>query len=333
MAADWDSSSGADAVTISETSASIGDYELGDIDPDLANYDGGNDPDTAYSTQGTPDSPDRLDKIAGEDLDDGNQPDYGGHADEYGELPETGEHGQLLDMWGDTDPDAANYADLDGIGTGGPDGDDAKHDEDRGGDADADRRDEPQQADAHADQHQTPAQERIDALEAENADARQQIADANQKITAADQKIAELQAKDDEKTARLDRFEQLIADLQTKLDSGAGMHERAGDKPASSPEQAAVQDAASAGRGAALAERQESETSIRGDDALHGWRRVATSDNFAIASAVFGATDTVSQFVMNTSPWGTIGLSAMTTGLISMGLQKVEQKRKDKRKS
>ena len=65
-----------------------------DDDPDLENYAHGNDPEAAWRMQGRPDSPDSW---AG----------YG-----QGDGPDTGQTGDPLDLWGETDPDLANYADL-----------------------------------------------------------------------------------------------------------------------------------------------------------------------------------------------------------------------------
>jgi hypothetical protein len=54
----------------------------------------------------------------------------------------------------------------------------------------------------------SPEQERIHALETENADARHTIADLQEKNAAANQQIADLKADKDELTARLDLIEQ-----------------------------------------------------------------------------------------------------------------------------
>jgi hypothetical protein len=99
------SDTGADAITISETHASADTYDAHDIDPDLASYDVGNDPETACRTQGSPDSPDRLYNTNGEDHDQAQD----GHADQNGEHRETGE---LPRMWGD-DLDAIDAYDAD----------------------------------------------------------------------------------------------------------------------------------------------------------------------------------------------------------------------------
>jgi hypothetical protein len=335
MAADWDSSSGAgvhaDVVTVSETGASTGDYDVGDIDPDLANYDGGNDPDTAYRTQGTPDSPDRLDNIAGADPDDGSEAAYGDSADEYGELPATSESGQVLDMWGDTDPDAANYADLDGIGAGSPD----RHDAQSGDDADADHQDHAQQADASVEHVRTPDQERIDALEAENAESRQQLADANQKIGTADQKIAgleaELKAVKDEQGARLDRLEQLLA-AQRPAENGRAP-DQVLDKSSAPVDQHEIADSAPGRHLSEIAEKKDGDVGVSGDDAEHhGWRHLTSTENVGLAGAVVGATDVVAQFAMHASPEGMIGLTAAAISVAAAYMAKWDKKKEEKRK-
>jgi chromosome segregation ATPase len=76
---------------------------------------------------------------------------------------------------------------------------------------DAAQQEEPRQAGADAEHSRKPEQERIDVLEAENADARQQIAEANQKIADTDQKITNLQAKNDE-------LGKSFTDLQARLE-------------------------------------------------------------------------------------------------------------------
>jgi hypothetical protein len=327
VAADWDSSGAdahADAVTISETSASTTGYDVGDIDPDLANYDSGNDPDTAYRTQGTPDSPDRLDNVAREDP-DGNQPDYGDHADEHSELPETGDSGQLLDMWGDTDPDAANYADLDGIGTGSPNRDDAQPDHD----ADADRQEQVQQADVSAEHVGAPEQERIDAEEAENADSRQQLADANQKIAGLE---AELKAVKDEQGARLDRLEQLAASSQRPPEN-AMAPDQAPDRPGATVEQHEPPDSSTGKHLSEITGNNNGDKQVNAYDARHTrWRHLASTENVGLAGAVVSATDMVAQFAMHASPEGIVGLTGAAIGVAAAYMAKWDRKKEEKKK-
>jgi hypothetical protein len=86
--------------------------------------------------------------------------------------------------------------------------------------------DEPDQAGAtesNADAAPSPDAERISALEAENADFRQQITDANKQIT-------ELKAQRDEQTARVDRIEQFLASSGWRPDSGNADPDQGVDK-------------------------------------------------------------------------------------------------------
>jgi hypothetical protein len=324
MAADWDSSSGADAVTISETSAGTGDHDAGDTDPDLANYDSGNDPDTAYRTQGTSDSPDRLGNVVGEDPDE-NQLEYGDHADEYGELPETSESGDLLDMWGDTDPDAANYADLDSIGTGSPDRDDAQPDHD----ADADRQEQVQQADPGAEHARTPELERIDALEAENADSRQQLADANQRIAGLE---AELKAVKDEQSARFDRLEQLVASSQRPPENTMAS-DQAPDGPGVTVEQHEAADSSTGKHLSEITGKNNGDKQVDSYDARNTrWRHLASTENVGLAGAVVSATDVVAQFAMHASAEGIIGLTGAAIGVAAAYMAKWDRKKEEKKK-
>jgi len=342
MAADWDSSSGADVhadvVTVGETGASTGDYDVGDIDPDLANYDGGNDPDTAYRTQGTPDSPDRLDNVAGEDLDDRNELAYGDHADEYGELPQTGDSGRLVDMWGDTDPDAANYTDLDHIGTGSPDRHDAQPSDDPDG-----HQDRVQQADPSAEHARTPERERIGALEAENADSRQQLADANQKIagleadnTDSSQRIAgleaELKAVKDEQGARLDRLEQLVASSQRPQENPMA-HGQASDRPGVTVEQHEAPDSSTGKHLSEITGKNNGDKQVDGYDSRNTrWRHLASTENVGLAGAVVSATDVVAQFAMHASPEGIVGLTGAAIGVAAAYMAKWDRKKEEKKK-
>ena len=65
-----------------------------DDDPDLENYARGLTPGTAWRNQGQPDSPD-------------SRASY-----DQGDRPDTSQTSDPRDLWGGTDPDAANYADL-----------------------------------------------------------------------------------------------------------------------------------------------------------------------------------------------------------------------------
>jgi hypothetical protein len=313
VAADWDSSgsdAGADTIRFSETSATT--Y---DIDPDAANYAAGNDPDTAYRNQGGTDSPNGWGSHAG--LDDHQENDgYADGADEHDQPREERYDNDTPDLWGDTDPDSALYADLDAKGTGSPDGRQDSDREDRPeANPDADQSSLEQYAEENAEQTASPEQQRISALETENASAQQRIADA-------DQKIAELEAKNDEQAARLDRIEQFIADSKKNpADSSAADH--GGDKIAASSDHQTAQDTA-------ISEHKASgETRDARDADNTRWRRITSAENVGVASTVLGAADTVAQFAMHATPEGIVGLGAMVLGVTAVGLAKLEKKRKD----
>lgn len=221
-------------------------------------------------------------------------------------------------MWGDTDPDAANYADLDGTGTSSPDGnDDLDKNEiaaDRGTAADTSQADQDQLAELNAEETLPPEHQRISALEAENADARQQLADAKQQI-------ADLKADNGDQSARLDRIEQMLAgsDHPPNSDSGQDRAPQHKDAPAEHQDlekpTIAAREATDAARDTKEAEKTR-------------WRRIASAENVGIASAVAGAADTLAQFAMHATPEGVVGLGATVLGLASLGLAKVEEKRK-----
>jgi len=322
VAADWDSSStdaGADTTKISETSASA-TADAYDIDPDAANYAAGNDPDTAYRNQGRADSPNGWGSQANTD----GYPDGDGHdpgsdadgADEHDQPREDRYDNDTPDLWGDTDPDAALYADLDSHAASSPDSrqDNDGHDKPEPS-PDPDSPSQDQRAEENAEQTASPEQQRISALKAENASAQQRIADA-------DQKIAELEAKNDEQAARLDRIEQFIADSKKNpADSSAADH--GGDKIAASSDHQTAQDTA-------ISEHKASgETRDARDADNTRWRRITSAENVGVASTVLGAADTVAQFAMHATSEGIVGLGAMVLGVAAVGLAKLEKKRKD----
>jgi hypothetical protein len=148
--------------------------------------------------------------------------------------------------------------------------------------------------------------ERISALEAENAGAQQRIAD--------------LEARNDEQAAHLERIEQLLAaaDRQPVTDGIQG-EEGHRDVPATR------QDLESPGIAAREDVRSGADTK---DDKPARWRRIASSENIGLAGTVVGAADTVAQFVMHATPEGMVGLSATVLG-VAATLMSMAEKHKD----
>jgi hypothetical protein len=148
--------------------------------------------------------------------------------------------------------------------------------------------------------------ERISALEAENAGAQQRIAD--------------LEARNDEQAAHLERIEQLLAaaDRQPVTDGIQG-EEGHRDVPATR------QDLESPGIAAREDVRSGADTR---DDKPARWRRIASSENIGLAGTVVGAADTVAQFVMHATPEGMVGLSATVLGAAAT-LMSMAEKHKD----
>jgi hypothetical protein len=224
------------------------------------------------------------------------------------------------DLWGDTDPDAANYADLDRPSTGNPDGpaspDHDQQDPDRSEEADTGQPDQAEPAEPDTEHPLSPEQQqRISVLEAKLADATQ--------------KIANREAKDDARATRLDRIEQQLAILERRTDSYA--RERADNKPAAAADQQPTPDAATAERGTTMAEHEGTRQASDAKDVDRlTWRRSASAENVGLASTVVGAADTVAQFAMHATPEGVVGLGAMALTLASLALAKAEKKRKGK---
>jgi hypothetical protein len=345
VAADWDSGgsdAGADTIRISETSATA--Y---DVDPDAANYAAGNDPDTAYRNQGRADSPNGWGSQARLDEHQEND-DYAEGAGEYDESQEDA-HDDALDLWGDTDPDAANYTYLDDIGTGSPNRQqdlyEGQPETDRDPDADVGqpRPDEPAQADADraspadertsepkasqldqtesaaADTSERPSaeQQRIDALEAERADAKQEVVALKGELAEARQQIADLKAelkavKDEEAT----RLEQLPAGTDGYQDGETNTTDHGTDKPHGSRDQ----DAFLSER---IATDQRADTK---DDVRAWWRRTASAENVGAVSTLLGAAD----LAMHGVPGLAVALGATAIGVASWGQAKIEKHRKGK---
>jgi hypothetical protein len=330
VAADRDSS-GTDTVKISETSTAA-TADADDIDPDAANYAAGNDPDTAYRNQGRADSPNGWGSQAR--LDDHQEnDDYADGADEHDQSREDRYDTDTPDLWGDTDPDAAIYAPPDSHAAGNPDGRQDSDGQDKPEPSpDADSPSQDQHAEENAEQIASPEQQQFSALKAENASLKQGLADA-------DLKIAELEAKDEAKAAqikeqavRLDHIEQLLASRERQPDGiDAPKHTDAALPTA--PDQERAPDVATAKYGAEIAGNKVSDQETEAKDAQNThWRRLASAENVGMASTVVSAADTVAQFAMHATPEGVVGLGAMTLGLVSLGLARIEKKAEDRRK-
>jgi hypothetical protein len=215
--------------------------------------------------------------------------------DEYAELT----HQDAVT--GDDAPEHIEEADLDAI-----DAYDTAHDQAASGA----QNEAPSDPDAdHAETRESDS-ERIGALEAENAGAQQRIAD--------------LEARNDEQAARLERIEQLLAasDRQPVTDDAQGKEEHR-DVPATR------QVLESPG----IAAREDTSQGINADDARrHGWRRITSAENVSLAGTVVGAADTVAQFAMHASPEGVVGLGATILGVAATFLSKAEKNKAEKRK-
>ncbi|HZR47969.1 MAG TPA: hypothetical protein VFB06_00460 [Streptosporangiaceae bacterium] len=323
MAADWDTNSyatSADTVKLDETRAGSDSRDAYDIDPDTENYADGNDPETAYQNQGRPDSPNGLSSYASDV-----------HYEEYGEArgdeaepadANADKAGETPDRWDDdTYPDAANYADLDDPDTGTLDAQDGLRQDEpataTGQAADADQQDQSHQAKEHPERAPSPEQQRINALEAENTDARRQLAAANQKITNLEAKNDERAAQLDEQAGRLDRIEQLLA----------------ADRPAASLEQQTTQDTASALRGAAMASREASgERQDTKEAERSRWRRATSSESLGLIGTFGSAAEAIGEFAAHATPEGTIGLGLTAIGLAQVIRARVEKKAETKGK-
>jgi hypothetical protein len=161
--------------------------------------------------------------------------------------------------------------------------------------------------------------ERINTLEAENADAQQEIAG--------------LKAQNDELSARLDRVEGLLADLAKPSDGDSSPAKRGEDRSTTAVDEQDRHDAAGAVHQAEIAERNDSKEGADSKDAEPSrWRRMTSAENVGIAGTVVGAADTLAQFTMHATPEGVVGVSATILGLIATGLAKVEQNKAKKSK-
>jgi len=223
VAAEWDHGGydgNADSATISETRVAAGDRsDAYDVDPDVENYAAGNSPETAYRNQGNPDGPNGWNRFASEGAHaETGEADYGGGGDQHTELDETRGAGEAPDPWGDIHPDAANYPDLDGQGTASPEereGSDHREPEpDRDDGRDTGQPDQAEPTKKETRRDLSPEQQRISALEAENADVRQKLADLE----------AKQKADNTAQSTRMDHLEQLLARSGQRPD-GAGARE------------------------------------------------------------------------------------------------------------
>jgi hypothetical protein len=303
VAADSDSN-GTDASTDTVKTSATATVDAYDIDPDAANYAAGNDPDTAYRNQGRADGPNGW----GSQGEAGN---YADGADEHDQSHEDRYDNDTPDLWGDTDPDAAVYAELDSHAADNPDGrQDSDREDKPEATPDADQPGQAQHAQENAEHTASPDQQRISALEAEKASVNQRLADADQKIAELE---AKLKATKDEQATRMDRFEQLLADSKKNpADSRAADHGA---------------DAASAQRGKAMAEREASHERKDAKEAERSrWRRVTSSDTLSLIGALGSATLTAEEFAVHASPEGMFGL-----GLTALGVAQVLRARAEKK--
>jgi hypothetical protein len=183
-----------------DTSPNRFDY---DEDPDLENYARGLTPETAWRMQGQPDSPDSWARY-----DQGEQGDASGTCDPR-------------DLWGDTDPDAANYADLDDGSTmdlastltSAPDLPDSTG-EDRVSPSEHQYPDAASERTDHNDSASTetaetdPASERIAQLESANQRLQSENADLGRAVAELRSENAQLGKSVEALEARLERLEQ-----------------------------------------------------------------------------------------------------------------------------
>jgi hypothetical protein len=181
---------------------------------------------------------------------------------------------------------------------------------DRSTDAPPGPPDRPELSEADVGESLSPEAERFQALETENAQARQ--------------KIADLEAKNDEQAARI---EQLLASTDRRPGETT-TPERGADEPAISPDQDA--------KSLLLAENKNPRDEVADTNdstAAHTrLRRAVSADTFGTAATLIDATDTIRLVAMHATPGEVmIGLAATALGLVSLGLAKAEQHRKEKK--
>jgi hypothetical protein len=199
----------------------------------------------------------------------------------------------------------------------------------------------------------SPEQQRIQALEADNADLREQIAEASQKIANADRRIGELEAKNTEAgqrsadleaklaklavsnadheaksaglAARMGRFEQLLAGPGKNPDA-ASLPER-GDQPPASPDQQELQDAA-------IDEHRTSDTGITTMQAENqGWRRVPSAENLSRIGTFGTAVASLGEFAAHASPEGGVAATLAAIGVAAVFKGRAEKRAERKRKA
>jgi hypothetical protein len=332
-----------DTVNISEASPALD--AAYDADPDIENYAAGNNPETAYRDQDRTDGPNSWSSYTNHDNYQGNK--HGDDAAEGTGPRETGSTSQRSDLWGDTDPDAQNYADIDRYGASRADlpNSPGQGEPSPVGDVDSGRPDQAQPGEAGTERELSPEQQRISALEADNAgvkqrladatqetaDAKQEAADANQEAADAKQQVADLKADlktaNDAQTARMDRFEQLLARSDRPPDT-AEAHEH--DEPKAPADQHRAPDTANNEHRATIAEHKDTRHGTDAQEAKRGWRLAASAENVAFASGAVTAADSFAQVAMHATPDGVAGLGAAVLGLASLGIAKLEKHRKAK---
>jgi hypothetical protein len=324
MAAEWETRGDSGVEAIEADSGVAADAY--DIDPDIENYANGRTPDTPYGSHDSPDDPGDRDGHVSDEQHYGNEHPGDGYADardEAGQLEYTGIAADLADEWGDTDPDAENYAGLDGPGL-----QHSPHEDQLEADRDvlaASQLDQAEPSAVDTGERLSPEQQRIHALEAENADAKHRIADLEEKNSDANLRIADLKAElkavKDEHATRLDRIEQLLASGD-RSDRDASTQEHRADQPSATRDPDAKSPTIADRKG-----NRQSSDAKREEDTR--WRRAVSSENVGIAGTFVGAADTVAQFAMHATPEGVVGLGAMVLGLASVGLAKAEKHRKE----
>jgi uncharacterized coiled-coil protein SlyX len=162
----------------------------------------------------------------------------------------------------------------------------------------------------------SPEQERIHALETENADARHTIADLQEKNAAANQQIADLKADKDELTARLDLIEQHPASNDGYQDRETRRPDHGADGPDGPREQDALLDERIVTGQRADAKREEQTR----------WRRAASAENVGAGGTLLGAAD----LAMHGMPGLAVALGATAIGVVSWGQAKIEKRGKGK---
>lgn len=229
----------ADAAKISETYSPAADTaDPYDVDPDVAAYAAGNNPELAHRYQGRADSPNSWNAYFSRPRDPGDVPGHAQPANERADTPEANRTTEPFDPWGDVEPDAARYADLDRAASART-SDSPQHNEftpDRVSDTNAAQPDQTVRAEADPERvsaleqrtstlegENAALQGRCDALEVKYGDAVQRIDNLEAKNADLEQRNADLAASNDAQNADLrqqlaDR-EQRFADYKASNDA------------------------------------------------------------------------------------------------------------------